>query len=297
MRYIYIFMLILAVSNAYGQNYQVDFQKHCQANDTTKQWEILKKWEKSNPDDPELFTSYFNYYVLKSRIEVLSLTVEEPDGESLILKDSLDNTAGFLGSQVYYDQAYLQKGMDKINKGIELYPNRLDMRFGKIYILGQIEDWENFTDEIVQTIQYSSVNKNAWTWTNNNDKQEGGKDFFLSALQDYQLQLYNTGSDDLLPNMRRIASEVLKYYPHHLESLSNLSITYLLTGDYDKAIISLQKAEKVNPKDYVILSNIAHAYKLKGEKKKAIEYYQKTSKYGDGQAKAFAQQQIQELEK
>ena len=296
MRYIYIFVMILALSNAYGQNYQVDFQKYCQANDTTKQWEILTKWEKSNPDDPELFTSYFNYYILKSRNEVLSLTVEEPDGESLILKDSLDNTAGFLGSQVYYDNTYLQKGIDKINKGIELYPNRLDMRFGKIYVLGQVEDWENFTDEIVQTIQYSSINKNAWTWTNN-EKQEDGKDFFLSALQDYQLQLYNTGSDDLLPNMQRIALEVLKYYPNHVESLSNLSITYLLTGDYDKAIISLQKAEKINPKDFVILSNIAHAYKLKGEKEKAIEYYQKTSKYGDGQAKAFAQQQIQELKK
>ena len=296
MRYIYTSLLILAVSIAYGQNYQADFQKHCQANDTTKQWDVLSKWEKSNPDDPELFTSYFNYYFLKSRNEVLGLTVEEPHGESLVLKDSLNNTAGFLGSQVYYDHTYLQKGIDKINKGIELYPNRLDMRFGKIFVLGQVKDWENFTEEIVQTIQYSSRNKNEWTWTNN-EKQEGRKDFFLSAIQDYQLQLYNTGNDDLLQNMQRIALEVLKYYPDHVESLSNLSITYLLTGDYDQAITSLQKAEKINPEDYVVLSNIAHAYKLKGEKKKAIEYYEKTNKHGDSHAKAFAQQQIQELKK
>jgi len=84
----------------------------------------------------------------------------------------------------------------------------------------------------MKTIDYSVINDNQWTWANN-ENQENGKDFFLSSLQDYQVQLYNTGNDDLLLNMREIANEVLKFYPNHIESLSNLSITYLLTGEYD----------------------------------------------------------------
>lgn len=293
-KYLGLLILLVFSITAFGQGYQADFQKHCQTNDTTKQREILTKWEKSDPNNPELFTSYFNHYFMRSRREVVRFTTEEPDEESLMLKDSLNNTAGFLGSEIYYDPIILQKGFNKINKGINLYPNRLDMRFGKIYVLGQTGDWEKFTNEIVQTIQYSSTNQNDWLWTNN-EKSEGGEELFLSALQDYQLQLYNTGRDDLLPNMQRIASEVLKYYPTHVESLSNLSITYILTGEYDKAITYLQKAEEINPEDYIVLSNIAQAYKLKGNKKKAIEYYEKISKYGDDQAKAFAQQQIKEL--
>jgi len=232
---------------------------------------------------------------LKSRKEVVELTTEEPNGKTLVIEDSLNQTVGYIESKIHYDQKILNKGFKKIDQGIELYPNRLDMRFGKIYALGQIKDWDNFTAEIIKTVQYSATNDNNWTWTNN--EKQNGKEFFLSSLQDYQLQLYNTGNDDLLGNMTKIADEILKYYPNNIESLSNLAITYLLTKQYDKAIQSLSKAEKINPKDYIVLSNLAHAYKLKDNKEKAIEYYEKTIEFGDERAKEYAKQQITELKK
>lgn len=95
--------------------------------------------------------------------------------------------------------------------------------------------------------------------------------------------------------MKRIAETVLKYYPDHIESLSNLSIVYLLQKQYDKALEPLLKAEKLDPKDYIVLSNIAQAYKLKGDNKNAIKYYQLTIKHGDEQAKKYARGQIDEL--
>lgn len=281
-----------------AQDFQNDFQKYFQENDTTNQLKTLTEWEKSNPNDAELFTSYFNYYFNKSKDEILVVSAGEPPaGEKyLSLSDSLGKYAGFIGSQINYEKSYLKKALDKITEGIDFYPNRLDMRFGKIYVLGQIKDWDSFTKEIVKTVDYSAVNNNQWTWTNN-EKQKDGEDFFLSSLQDYQVQLYNTGNDDLLLNMRDIANRILKYYTNHIESLSNLSVTYLLTGEYDKGIEPLLKAEKINPKDYIVLSNIAQGYKLKGDKEKAIEYYDKIVKFGDEQAKTYAKQQIEELRK
>ncbi|MBN1119302.1 MAG: hypothetical protein JXA77_18980 [Bacteroidales bacterium] len=281
-----------------AQDYQNDFNKFFQENDSINQLKTLTEWEKSNPKDPELITSYFNYYFSKSKDEIIVVAAgDPPKGEKyLSLSDSLGNYAGFIGSQINYDKSYLKKGLDKITEGINLYPNRLDMRFGKIYVLGQIKDWDSFTKEIVKTIDYSTENKNQWTWTNN-EKTKNSKDFFLSSLQDYQVQLYNTGNDDLLLNMRKIANSVLKHYPNHIESLSNLSVTYLLTGEYDKGIEPLLKAEKINPQDYIVLSNIAQGFKLKGDKKKAIEYYEKTIECGDEQAKAYAKQQIDKLKK
>ena len=159
-----------------------------------------------------------------------------------------------------------------------------------------MEDWENFTNEIVKAVRYSKQNKNKWTWTNG-AKKENGESFFLSGIQDYQVQLYNTGDDKLLGNMATIATEVLMIYPNHIESLSNLSISYLVSGQHDKAIETLLKAEKLNPKDAIVLGNIAHGYKLKGEKDKAIEYYEKVVANGDSEMIEFAQQQIQELKK
>jgi tetratricopeptide (TPR) repeat protein len=290
-------LILLAVSQfCYGQDYKSQFSKFLQVNDTVNQNKILTEWEKADPKNAELFTSYFNYYFHKSKHEFISLTKVQPKGESMSLVDSTGQAAGYLGNQVNFERAMLQKAIDKINEGIKMYPNRLDMRFGKIYALGQAQEWDGFTSEIVNTIRYSSQNNNEWTWTNNEQKQQG-KTFLLSSLQDYQVQLYNTGDDKLLNNMRTIANEVLKLNPSHIESLSNLSLTYLLTGEYDKALEILFKAEKINPKDPVVLSNIAHGYKSKGDKKKAIDYYEKIILYSEEPAVGYAKQQIEELKK
>jgi len=289
-------LLAFTFHTAFSQDYYTEFQQYTKPGDTLRQLEILKKWESEKPNDPELFTSYFNYYFTKSIQEVLTVTKEQPKGKSLELTGSSNQVTGFIGSQVNYMENELQKGFAKIDEGIRLYPDRLDMRFGKIYVLGELEKWKEFTVEIIKTIDYSAKNNNAWTWTLN-ETQDGGKDFFLSSLQDYQVQLYNTGNDSLLSNMRDIANEVLKFYPDHVESLSNVALTYLITGEYDKALPPLLHAEKINPEDFIVLSNIAEAYKLKGNKEQAIEYYKKVLKFGDEEAKSYSKQQIKELSK
>jgi tetratricopeptide (TPR) repeat protein len=212
-------------------------------------------------------------------------------------KDStINEPVAYMYGDTYYDKNILKNGFDYVEKGIEKHPNRLDMRFGKIYMFGQIEDYENFTNEIIKTIDYSATNKNKWTWADNRTLEDS-KIFMLASIQDYQLQLYNTEKDTLLDNMKRIAETVLKYYPDHVESLSNLSIVFMLQRNYDKALDQLFKAQKINPKDYIVLSNIAQAYKLKGDKLNAIKYYEMTIKYGDKSVKRYAKEQIDELKK
>lgn len=291
-----LFLLLLTTTAVFGQDYQADFQKFCRENDTVNQLNVLTEWESVNPKDAELFTSYFNYHFLKARKEMIVMSTDEPNDDDigLVLNDSSNNTAGYLTSEMYYDQAEIEKALSKIDEGIALYPDRLDMRFGKIYLLGEIEDWDNFTSEILKTIQYSAKNKNNWTWTDN-VKEENGEEFFITSLQDYQVQLYETDDDLLLENMRNIATEILKYYPNNVESLSNISLSYLVVGEYDKGIESLLKAEKINPKDYIVLSNIAYGYKMKGDKAKAIEYYNKAIEFGDENTKEFAKQEIEEM--
>ncbi|MCK9626610.1 MAG: hypothetical protein M0R23_09170 [Bacteroidales bacterium] len=289
-----LFLLILISINTIAQDYYSDFKSVLNSGDTVKQLEILQNWENVSPSDPELYTCYFNYYFLKSKDEIIALSTKKLQGQGFELKDSLNNIAGYIGGETYFEENDFNKGIEKISEGIEKFPDRLDMRFGKIYAYGLVEDWNSFTTEIISAIKYSYVNKNKWTWTLD-EKKTNGEDFFLASLQDYQVQLYNTGDDSLLINMRMIANEILRYYPNHIESLSNLSVTYLLLGEYDKGIEPLLMAEKIDPTDYIVLSNIAQGYKLKGDNDKAIEYYEKTIKYGDKQAIDFAKQQIEEL--
>ncbi len=295
---IIVFIAYLLISQiGFGQtDFPTKFSVFCQAKDTLAERKLLEKWQHEKPNDPELYTSYFNYYFSKSKNEVVTLTTEEPEGEKLILKDSLNQITGFLGAQTSYDEFYFTRGIHYINEGIRKFPNRLDMYFGKIYAYGQHKKWDIFTKEIITVITYSAKNKNQWVWTNN-EPVENSEDFFLSSIQSYINQLYRTGDDRLLNNMKQISETVLKYYPNNVESLSNISVVYLLNGEYDKGLAPLLKAEKINPKDYIVLGNIAQTYKLKGNKEMSIKYYKKMLKYGDGQTKEFAKEQIANLKK
>jgi tetratricopeptide (TPR) repeat protein len=131
----------------------------------------------------------------------------------------------------------------------------------------------------------------------NNKSLTNPQKYLLSSIQGYQLQLYRTGKDTLLDNMKRIAETILSYSPDHIESLSNIAVVQMLKKNYDKALESLLKAEQLNPKDTIVLSNIAQAYRLKSDKQNAILYYEKALKHGDAETKQFVKEQISKLKK
>ncbi|BEG98936.1 tetratricopeptide repeat protein [Bacteroides sedimenti] len=295
----FIMGLLLSFNQAYAQDFNKKFGELFSKGDTIGQLQLLQKWEKAKNDDPELYVAYFNYYVNKSKKELITLG-NTPKGEivfQIMDKDStVKEPVGYIYDETYYDKEFLGKGLTFIDKGIERYPSRLDMRFGKVYVFGLIKDYAKFTDEIIKTIDYSAKIDNKWVWTENTPVEDPEK-FLLSTVQKYVLQIYNTEDDTLLDNMKAIAEAVLKQNPNHVESLSNLSIVYMLKKEYDKALEALLKAEKIDGKDYIVLSNIAQAYKLKGKCQKAIKYYEKVLKYGDDQSKEYAKQQIELLKK
>ena len=123
----------------------------------------------------------------------------------------------------------------------------------------------------------------------------GCEEFFVNTLQEYVVAIYNTENDDLLPYMRQVSESVLKYMPNHVESLSNVALTYLITKEYDKALPYLLKAEGQSPKDIVILNNIAVAYAAKKDKVNAKAYYEKIIKHGNREEVENAKNKIKAL--
>jgi tetratricopeptide (TPR) repeat protein len=280
---------------SFGQDYTKQFKDLSAKNDTSGQARVLTAWAAASPKDPELFIAYFNYYVRRSMTEVVSLDRKQKDKNSFVVSDTgTGKPVAYLNSSVKYKSDILQKGFDYINQGIALHPTRLDMRFGKIYMLGEAENYSEFTKEIIATIDYGNKINNAWLWKEGKPL-ENPKQFFLGSLQDYITTIYNTQDDNLLSLMRQISEVVIKNYPDHVESLSNIALTYLITGEYDKALPFLLRAEKVAPKDVVVLNNIAEAYKRKGDKANAKTYYEKVIKYGNKDEVEDARQKMKGL--
>jgi tetratricopeptide (TPR) repeat protein len=286
--------LLLVAGQSFAQGYKADFEKVLEENDTVAQRQVLHKWQQSSPKDAELFIALFNYYFFASRKEIFKLTTTADESAMFEIKDSAGaETVGFLGDHFEYDHALLKKAFKSIDSGITTWPARLDMRFGKIYALGQLENYEAFTKEIINTIEVANKLKNNWVWAAH-QKLDDPEQFMLSSIQSYVVQLYNVG-DDQLSRMRRIAQAVLKYYPKHVESLSNLAITYGLQGNYNKALEALLRAEKIMPQDAIVLNNIATMYERKGDRSNAIRYFELTAKHGDQNAKDEATKKLKEL--
>ncbi|HEY1870653.1 MAG TPA: hypothetical protein VGG71_06310 [Chitinophagaceae bacterium] len=290
------FFLTIFINLALGQTNQEKFKALSKRNDTTKIELLFAHWEQTNPNDPEFYTSAINYYFSNSKQENITLDRKQTGKESFQFTDSTGKVAGYINSNLGYNPEKLSKAIKYANTGIDKFPDRLDIRFGKCYLLQQIGDYDNFTKEVIKTVDYSLENKNNWSWTDNK-KEEDGEGFMLETIQAYLKELYDTEDDSLLPNMIQIGETVLKYYKSNVEILSTTSVALMLTKNYDRALVYLKQAEKINPKDFIVLNNIAQGYKLKGDKSNAIKYYELTEKYGDEQAKHQAKENITALKK
>ena len=302
LRPVLIFLLLLfSAFLSSAQTYPQQYKSLVESKDTIAQEALLGKWRSEKPDDAELYVSYYNFFVQKSRKEIVIMGGNPPDGavalEIMNEDTNIKEPAGYMYSDISYDSLLLDKGFAYIDTGISKFPNRLDMRYGKIYMLGEVKDWKTFMAEIIKTINYSHVNNNKWTWSNNEPVKGGGKKYMLSSLQDYVVQLYNTGDDEQLDQIKAIAEATLNYYPDHVESLSNLSVTYMYIHDNDKALVYLLRAEKSAPKDFVVLGNIAHCYEVKKDKLNSIKYYKLLEKYGDTDSKETAKKKLGTLSK
>jgi len=271
-----------------------EFNALAKKKDTLAQQALLAKWEKKGANDPDYYIAAFNYHISHGRKEIIAMKAGTPEGDALVLKDSLGNIAGYMDSSIGYDQRDVEKAVAYIDKGIAKFPDRLDLRFGKTHLLGEYKDWDGFTNTILATIDRSDKNKNKWLWAGGKPLDDP-KEYMLGAMQSYVLQLYNTNDYSLLPNMAQIAARILTYYPDHIESLSNLSIVYMLQNQPDKALVPLLKAEKIDPSDMIVQGNIAHCYKMKGDTANALKYYENIVKNGDSDSKAFAAEQISKL--
>ena len=288
-------LVIFIGTCAWAQDFKVQYKDLVAKKDTAGEIKLLRTWRTSQPNDAELYVAFYNYYVNKSIEEVVSIEQTQKGDQSLEITDS-SSKKWYMNDNMHFSEHYRDIGFSYIDTGIMKFPARLDMRFGKVYLLGQIQDYDKFTAEIIKTIDYGAVIKDKWMWTDNKPQDDPLK-FMLSTVQDYFLQLYNTNDDGQIENMKLIAEAVMKYHPDNVENLSNLSVIYLLRKDYDKALPPLLKAEKLAPHDYIVISNIAQAYKMKGDRTNAIKYYILTEKYGDEQAVKYAHEQIEELQK
>lgn len=268
--------LLAACSVAsFAQSYSDKFYDAMNADDLPAQRQALAEWELAAPNDVDLYIARYNFYVNAGSNEVVMIDADEPTEESFVIKT--DSGDFYMHSVMTFDEKMADSGLFVIAEAIKAYPNRLDLRFGEIYFLGQLERWDAFADAIVRTIDHSSEITHLWTFPN---VDGGGVELMTEGVLDYQAQMLETIPMDNLSaedsamvlRMRRVAERMVKAFPRDVPSVNLLSVTYTIFKDYENSIKYLLRAEKMAPNDEIVLSNLASVYNKMGKKKQAKQY-------------------------
>jgi tetratricopeptide (TPR) repeat protein len=279
----------------FGQDFKKEFTSKFRENEynSTEIKNILKNWKKTSKNDVEYYISAFNFYFKESQQEVLQLTQDEPQEgkEALVLSDSLGNKSGYMYSQINTNDSLFKISQNTIDEAIKLFPNRLDLRFGKIHTLGEVKKIDEFTTEILKTIDYSKKINHKWFWSN--DKiLEDSENFFIDSMQSSQNTLFQIESDE---NLKKVAKKMYDIFPNDIFVISSYGVTFLIEEKNKEALELYLKAEKINPNDTIVLNNIGLIYERLSDKKNALKYYQKITEVGDKKAKALAEKKINQL--
>lgn len=267
-----IILLLAGEAATMAQSYSDAFDDAFSRNDVSAQRRAIAAWQEATPNDVELYIARYNFYANQT---FGTIGYVEGDNSEDYVPVSFDN---YVPAFNFYSEAYADSALWVIDEAIGKFPNRLDIRFGKIYFLGQLSKWDAFADEIVSTLNHSEQIDHLWTFPN----VDGGMvDIISESALDYQQTMFGAITDMNKPSaedtamflrIRRVAKRMVQLFPSDIYAVNILASTYTVFKDYDTAIKYLLRAEKINPNDPVVLQNIVDVYNLMGKPKLAKPY-------------------------
>ena len=141
--------ILSAVPALTAQSFDERFSDCFSKGDTAAARRVLRQWEASAERPAEFFVVGLNDCFRMAR-QSLTVSGDSPgDGNGPTL-ETVDSTGSCrelsLSEAVRYGTALVRRGIAYVDRGIEAYLSRLDMRFGKIRALGEIGDYDRYDE-------------------------------------------------------------------------------------------------------------------------------------------------------
>ena len=247
-------LIMLLINAAFAQSYSDTFDDAFRRDDVAGQREALRLWQQEAPNDVNLYIARYNFYANRAIGQNTSVIITP-------LADS---------------------GLVAIEDGISLFPDRLDLRFGKIYFLGQLARWEEFVDEIDRTINHSLQINHGWEFPNVPDDMMEG--LLVEGMVDYMVTMWGSIADTahlsaadslMAKHIQGLAKRMVQLFPGDFPSTYMLALSHLILNENDKAYKYLRRAEGIDNTNVPLLETLVKVCRLMGKTGQAIEYQQR----------------------
>ena len=203
----------------------------------------------------------FNEHLNKGLHAGITISVDLPlyacGEEVMILKDSIDENkiAGYVyNGYAIVDSAELDTAFMWLNKGIEKFPNRLDLYLGKATAQLYCLNVEGMLQTLEQAMKQEQKNKGKWMWTND-EKLSKEYDILFERIQE-DFKRFLEAED--LDNAERLARMGMKYFPKRAEYVNNVGVVYIYRENLEEGLKYFQQALKMKPDDELIKANIEY---------------------------------------
>ncbi len=259
--------------------------------------EFLAKWEENSPTDPELFVSYFNYFLSKSmheQMHVESFLPPNYDGQYIQGKNE-NGEYVYIYSIIEYDDELCTKAIEYIDKGISYNPTRFDMHLGKAKLYSMRGEYTNQLRVLQDVVELNKEYESKWLWTDNKSiKDFPGLDF-ENTIHEYISQWLNSRNFKAISCAKELAL-------YCVDRLSNLSVFYndaavscLYLGDFISAKNYFERGYENNTSDMLILLNLGYVCTELGEIEEAKAYYKIVEECSDSYYSELAKQRLSEF--
>jgi tetratricopeptide (TPR) repeat protein len=269
---------IIALLNISCQSKEIDYKGKYETLSKDKKYDELEKhlqaWEAKEPNNPEMYIAYSNYYINRNISSGVSV-YRDPTGD-------------YIEPSMQFNNDDVAAAVKKLDKALNIAPNRLDIRFGKVYILNEIEHYKAAGVELLATLEFSKKIDNNWLWANN-EKIRDAESFFWEKVNGYYGSWFNKGTEEAMEQLKLCAEKQKELYPKNIFAYNFLGAYYGIRKQREEALKYFLQAETIDPNDYVVLSNIAETYLEMDNKQKAKEYFTKILKIGNEEYKEGAE--------
>ena len=252
MKRIFIFLLItMCIGTAFAQSYSDAFDEAFSRDDITAQREALKLWQREAPEDVNLFIARYNFFANQAM-------GQNPNQVSASLADS---------------------ALMAIEDGITHFPDRLDLRFGKIYFLGELRKWDAFVDEIGRAMDHSVQIGHHWLYPNVPDDLI--EDLLTESMNDYLVTMWQSIADTarlsaadtlVVRQIQGLAKRVVQLFPGDFPNTYMLALSHLILNENDKAYRYLVRAEKLSSTSKPLLWSLVKVCRKLGKAAQVEEY-------------------------
>ncbi len=280
-------------------DFKTTYESLLGASKLTELEQHLALWESAEPRNPEMFIAYFNYYLRKGMHDGISIDtyLKDPKNQLAVTDPDTHEIVGYINDGTWYEKEDLERALDYLSRGLAITPNRLDMHFGQIHILGQVGEYSRQADKIIEALRVSRAISNKWLWSNNETiPDEDGEDFLLSNINDYYGLWFRVKNAESFTAAERVSKYQVELYPQNIYGYNILGVINGMQGRLDEALSYYLQAEKINNADVVVLNNIAYCYEQKKDTVNARLYYQKMEQYGNDEVKSYAARKLTQLQ-